>query len=188
VSWDIQTLILPSTRGAPGMLGKMWGLVMLATVQLLWPAFFRLRHLFTAVPYPDIIFALVLAYSPSRNTRTLMRQAVIQAEESETPSPVPRKLTPGTRLVRDWHGVGHTVVVTDDGFTYQGKEWKSLTAITKAITGSHRNGPAFFGARTRSCCAARSIPANQLRMASSRSSTASMPSVRPARLSETFQA
>lgn len=39
-------------------------IIMLATIQLLWPAFFRLRHLFPAVPYPDISFALVLAYSP----------------------------------------------------------------------------------------------------------------------------
>ena len=39
-------------------------LAMLATIQLLWPAFFRLRHLLPAVPHPDISFALVLAYSP----------------------------------------------------------------------------------------------------------------------------
>lgn len=39
-------------------------LVMLATIQLLWPAFFRLRHLLPAVPYPEVSFALVLAYSP----------------------------------------------------------------------------------------------------------------------------
>lgn len=39
-------------------------LVMLATIQLLWPAFFRLRHWFPAVPDPEIWFALVLAYLP----------------------------------------------------------------------------------------------------------------------------
>lgn len=39
-------------------------LIMLATIQLLWPAFFRLRHLVPAVPDPDIWFALVMAYSP----------------------------------------------------------------------------------------------------------------------------
>jgi hypothetical protein len=37
---------------------------MLATIQLLWPAFFRLRHLLPFVPNPDISFAFVLAYSP----------------------------------------------------------------------------------------------------------------------------
>lgn len=39
-------------------------LVMLATIQVLWPAFFRLRHLLPSVPNPDIWFALVLAYLP----------------------------------------------------------------------------------------------------------------------------
>ena len=39
-------------------------LIMLASIQVLWPAFFRLRHLLPAVPYPDISFALVMAYSP----------------------------------------------------------------------------------------------------------------------------
>ena len=39
-------------------------LVMLATIQVLWPAFFRLRHLLPAVPNPEVSFALVMAYSP----------------------------------------------------------------------------------------------------------------------------
>jgi hypothetical protein len=39
-------------------------LVMLATIQLLWPAFFRLRHLLPAVPSPEVWLGLVLAYSP----------------------------------------------------------------------------------------------------------------------------
>ena len=39
-------------------------LIMLATIQVLWPAFFRLRHLMPGVPNPDVWFALVLAYSP----------------------------------------------------------------------------------------------------------------------------
>jgi len=39
-------------------------LAMLATIQVLWPAFFRLRHLLPAVPNPDVTFAFVLAYSP----------------------------------------------------------------------------------------------------------------------------
>ena len=59
--------------------------------------------------------------------------------------PMPRKLTPGTRLVRDWRGQGHTVIVLEDGFEYDGKHWKSLTAIAKAITGNQWNGPLFFG-------------------------------------------
>lgn len=55
------------------------------------------------------------------------------------------KLTLGTKLVRDWHGVGHTVAVLVDGFEYGGQRWKSLSAIAKAITGTKWNGPRFFG-------------------------------------------
>lgn len=39
-------------------------IVLLATIHVLWPAFFRLRHWFPAVPDPEIWLALVLAYSP----------------------------------------------------------------------------------------------------------------------------
>jgi uncharacterized membrane protein YozB (DUF420 family) len=39
-------------------------LILLATIHVLWPAFFRLRHWFPAVPEPEIWLALVLAYSP----------------------------------------------------------------------------------------------------------------------------
>lgn len=56
-----------------------------------------------------------------------------------------RKLTPGTRLVRDWHGVGHVVTVRDDGYDYEGQRWSSLTAIAHAITGAKWSGPRFFG-------------------------------------------
>lgn len=81
----------------------------------------------------------------SRETRSLLRQVARTADTGETNITPPRKLTPGTRLVRDWHGVGHTVTVLDNGFEYDGKLWRSLTAIAKAITGTHWNGPRFFG-------------------------------------------
>lgn len=38
-------------------------LMVLATIVLLWPAWFRLRHYFPSVPRPDIWFALVMADS-----------------------------------------------------------------------------------------------------------------------------
>lgn len=84
-----------------------------------------------------------------RSTRSFFRQLTAHAAEPENKAPIPRKLTPGTRLVRDWHGVGHTVVVLEDGFEYAGERWRSLTAIAKAITGSHWNGPRFFGLSTK---------------------------------------
>lgn len=81
----------------------------------------------------------------SRETRSMLRQVARTAETGGPSNAPPRKLTPGTRLVRDWHGAGHTVTVLDNGFEYDGKTWRSLTAIARAITGSHWNGPRFFG-------------------------------------------
>lgn len=81
----------------------------------------------------------------SRESKRLLRQAITVARQDCATAAPPRRLSPGTRLVRDWHGTGHTVIVCDDGFEYEGRTWRSLTAIAKAITGSHRNGPRFFG-------------------------------------------
>ncbi len=51
----------------------------------------------------------------------------------------------GTRLVREWQGVDHQVTVLDAGFEYQGRPYKSLSAIARAITGTRWNGLIFFG-------------------------------------------
>jgi DUF2924 family protein len=54
---------------------------------------------------------------------------------------------PGTTLVKLWRGRPHTVVALPYGFRYQGKIYRSLTAIAREITGAHRDGAAFFGLR-----------------------------------------
>ena len=51
----------------------------------------------------------------------------------------------GTRLLRDWQGVEQIVTVTADGFDWQGRPYKSLSAIARAITGTRWNGWVFFG-------------------------------------------
>ena len=53
----------------------------------------------------------------------------------------------GTRLVREWDGVEHTVTVIKDGFDWQGQKFKSLSAAARAITGTQWNGYRFFGLR-----------------------------------------
>ena len=53
----------------------------------------------------------------------------------------------GTRLIREWQGVEHCVTVRDQDFEYQGRPYKSLSAIARAITGTRWNGPLFFGLR-----------------------------------------
>ena len=56
-------------------------------------------------------------------------------------------LTPivGTRLLREWQGAEHVVTVTADGFEWQGRPYRSLSAIARAITGTRWNGLVFFG-------------------------------------------
>jgi hypothetical protein len=51
----------------------------------------------------------------------------------------------GTRLVREWNGRTYEVTVVYGGFEYEGRRYRSLTAIATAITGTHWNGRAFFG-------------------------------------------
>src|SRR5262249_5313889 len=51
---------------------------------------------------------------------------------------------PGTMLTRDYKGVSVQVQVLPKGFLYQDQVYKSLSAVAKAITGSHCNGFAFF--------------------------------------------
>ena len=51
----------------------------------------------------------------------------------------------GTRLIREYQGVEHCVTVRDDGYEYQGRPYKSLSAIARAITGTRWNGLTFFG-------------------------------------------
>lgn len=53
----------------------------------------------------------------------------------------------GTRLVREWNGIEHTVTVLRDGFEFAGRKYKSLSAIARAITGTRWNGWRFFGIR-----------------------------------------
>jgi hypothetical protein len=44
----------------------------------------------------------------------------------------------GTRLIREWQGVEHTVTVRDEDYEYQGRPYKSLSSIARAITGTRR--------------------------------------------------
>ena len=51
----------------------------------------------------------------------------------------------GTRLIREWQGIEHAVTVRGDDFEYQGRPYKSLSAIAREITGVRWNGWVFFG-------------------------------------------
>jgi len=68
-------------------------------------------------------------------------------QEQSHKKSMPKKNVPitGTRMVREWNGRVHEVVAADGGFEYQGRRYRSLTAVAKEITGTHWNGRAFFG-------------------------------------------
>jgi hypothetical protein len=52
---------------------------------------------------------------------------------------------PGTRLVREWNGQTHTVLVHADGVEWRGKRYRSLSVVAREITRAHWSGPRFFG-------------------------------------------
>lgn len=82
-------------------------------------------------------------------SRTCLRRlSVAPIDSGDSTSRMPKKavsLKPGTRLVREWHGVTHVVLVHPDGFEWEGQRHRSLSVIARAITGAHWSGPRFFG-------------------------------------------
>ncbi len=55
------------------------------------------------------------------------------------------RLKPGAKLIREWRGETHTVIVLEDGFEWRGERWRSLSVIAREITDAHWSGPRFFG-------------------------------------------
>ncbi len=56
---------------------------------------------------------------------------------------------PGTRLIREYDGIQHVVTVRADDFEYEGRPYRSLSAIARHITGTRWNGWTFFGLKGR---------------------------------------
>ena len=67
---------------------------------------------------------------------------------SDGPSTAPARsrieLMPGTRLIREWNGQTISVDVTEEGFAYADRTWRSLSEIARHVTGAHWSGPRFF--------------------------------------------
>ncbi len=55
------------------------------------------------------------------------------------------RLKPGAKLVREWCGETHTVIVLEDSFEWNDRRGRSLSVIAREITGVHWSGPRFFG-------------------------------------------
>jgi hypothetical protein len=79
---------------------------------------------------------------PQRQLRRIAQQFKETGEAMLRARP---ELKPGTRLMRQWQGRSYDVLVLDDGFSWQGTRYRSLSAIARQITGTAWSGPLFFG-------------------------------------------
>lgn len=105
-------------------------------------------------PVPQVrrtLLRLALAYELQAalhgglSRRTEQRLAYLAGQNSGPATP-----RPGMRLVREWHGVLHTVIIDEEGLIHwQDKTWRSLSEVARAITGTRWSGPIFFGLRQR---------------------------------------
>lgn len=59
----------------------------------------------------------------------------------------PANLHAGTRIVKEWQGRRYEVLVDHQGPLFEGRRYRSLSEIARAITGTRWNGPRFFGLR-----------------------------------------
>ena len=80
------------------------------------------------------------------STRRLLER-LAQENDARASKPTPTRLSPGTLLIREWHGVSHRVTVLDDGMSLRGVRYRSLSAVARKITGTQWSGPRFFGLR-----------------------------------------
>ncbi|MGI3899319.1 MAG: DUF2924 domain-containing protein [Janthinobacterium lividum] len=118
--------------------------------------------------------------SATRDVRPAVRRALLHIGRSSRDGAVPELppeapiLKPGARLIRAWRGETHEVTVAPDGrFAWQGVHYRSLSLIASRITGTRRNGPAFFGLRETDKTADRAVPPSR------RPRTQPQPEIRP---------
>jgi hypothetical protein len=107
-------------------------------------------------PLPDRLLRLALGYDLqtdvhgglSRRQEQRLTRMSLETDQSGVAKPAALRIKPGATLVRDWGGKSWRVEVDADGtFSFDSRGGRSLSAIASAITGTSRNGPAFFGLR-----------------------------------------
>ena len=81
-----------------------------------------------------------------RVTRRRLDRAAKDLVAGRSPrTPAQTRIMPGTRLLREWQGVVHEVIVLESSVHYRGESWPSLSAVAREITGARWSGPRFFG-------------------------------------------
>jgi hypothetical protein len=87
--------------------------------------------------------------SLSTATARRLEQAADSLRRGAVKPAPPISLRPGTRLVREWRGVTHMVLIHADGIEWRGQRYRSLSVVARKITGARGSGPRFFGLRQR---------------------------------------
>jgi hypothetical protein len=83
----------------------------------------------------------ILNRTDAKDTGTTVSTRLVSFDQKRN------ELTPGTVLVREWDRQSQRVMVTADGFAWNGQTYDSLSKVAFAITGTKWNGPRFFGMR-----------------------------------------
>ena len=89
----------------------------------------------------------VASGGPRLELQRQLRQIGLELQQTGRLRIRPR-VNPGTRLMREWQGRTYEVLVLDEGFSWQGTHYRSLSAIARKITGTAWSGPLFFGLRS----------------------------------------
>jgi Protein of unknown function (DUF2924) len=82
------------------------------------------------------------------STSRLLARAVEDDGSDSSKKPRTRMAQSGTILIREWQGTAHRVTMLDDGVSFNGKRFRSLSEVAREITGSRWSGPRFFGLRS----------------------------------------
>lgn len=111
----------------------------------------RWRALFRAAPpaafTPDLLARGIAWRLQEMALGGLSTEArrLLQSDTQDKRLKARSELRPGNRLVRRWRGRTYVVEVTEQGFSYESEQYRSLSEIARTITGTRWSGPKFFG-------------------------------------------
>lgn len=80
-----------------------------------------------------------------KKTLRLLERAAADLAAGRSLATPGAQIKPGTRLLREWNGKVHEVIVLETSVQYRDKSWASLSAVAREITGARWSGPRFFG-------------------------------------------
>lgn len=79
------------------------------------------------------------------STRRFLAKAAEEIRTNQKVTAPAPAVKSGTRLIREWHGKVHEVMVIEGGVIFHGRQYRSLSEVARLITGVKWSGPLFFG-------------------------------------------